>query len=75
MEKGKLSVNELVLIGVGGILGAILLSWLTIILIFITLSGTLFVPKQRIGFIGGIIILSIFFILYSVAQKSKIFDR
>jgi len=50
-------------------------SWIAIYLIFITLLGTIFVPKQRVGFIGGITILTLFYLFYFIAQKIKLFDR
>ncbi|MGB9780586.1 amino acid permease [Caldanaerobacter sp.] len=53
----------------------ILLSWTAIFLIALTLSGTLLVPKQRVGFIGGFAILFIFSLIFYIAQRTKLFDR
>ncbi|AIS52066.1 gamma-aminobutyrate permease-like transporter [Thermoanaerobacter kivui] len=49
--------------------------WITIALIAITLLSTLFVPKQRIGFIGGIALLLIILTLYIAAKKLELFDK
>ncbi|MGJ7045647.1 amino acid permease [Thermoanaerobacterium thermosulfurigenes] len=49
--------------------------WLTIILLTAVLLSTLIVPKQAIGFFGGLILLIAIFAFYLIAKKLNLFDK
>ncbi|MDI3311417.1 MAG: amino acid permease, partial [Thermoanaerobacterium sp.] len=49
--------------------------WFTIILLTAVLLSTLIVPKQAIGFFGGLILLIAIFTFYLIAKKLNLFDK
>lgn len=48
--------------------------WITITLIAIVLFSTLTVPKQAVGFFGGLTLLFVITIFYAISKKLKLFD-
>ncbi|SHE29675.1 L-asparagine transporter [Caldanaerobius fijiensis DSM 17918] len=52
-----------------------LLSWIGLIGVLLVILSSLVVPKERIGFIVGIVIILFLFIFYSVAKRINLFER
>ncbi|MGB9680350.1 MAG: amino acid permease [Thermoanaerobacteraceae bacterium] len=51
------------------------MQWITIFLIGIVLFSSVFVPKQAIGFFGGLLILTFLILAYFIANKLDLFNK
>lgn len=52
-----------------------LLSWIGLIGVLLVILSSLVVPRERIGFIVGIVIILFLFIFYSVAKRINLFEK